>query len=425
MGEVGLIVTLVALWKQQYRRIISIPFNRGFLLLGLWLIISSCFAFKPQEAFLGLANFVPFIALITALTILIQNPSQLRQLAWLLVLPSLPIVLLGLGQLFGHWSSLPIIEQVLGWRLVAHGEPEGRMSAIFMYANILAAYLVIVFILAIGLWIDTYWVWRQDLTRKVEKVIQINFLQKSRSNTKWILGFLGLVVISDGIGLILTNSRNAWGLAFLACLAFAFYLGWRWIVLGVVSAASTVLFASWGPSPGREWLRQIVPAYFWARLSDEMYPDRPLETLRTTQWQFAWDMMVQRPWTGWGFRNFTPLYEAKWDLWLGHPHNFFLMLLAEIGIPGTLLLCGLVGWTIFLAITNIKNWSKSQEKKDRDRLILFTYLVAFGSCILFNVFDVTVFDLRVNTLSWLLLSAIAGVVYSSISRDILENASTE
>jgi O-antigen ligase len=432
IGEVGLIVTLVALWKQQYHRIISIPFNRGLLLLGLWLIVSSCFAFKPQEAFLGLANFVPFIALTAALTILIQNPSQLRQLAWLLVLPSLPIVILGLGQLFGHWSSPPIIEQVLGWRLVAQGEPEGRMSAVFMYANILAAYLVIIFILAIGLWLDTYRIWQQELKQnKVSKVgwamptLPLPSLHKFWSNIKLRLGLLGLIVISDGIGLILTNSRNAWGLAFLACLVFAFYLGWRWIVLGIVSAASTVLLASWGPSPGREWLRQIVPAFFWARLSDEMYPDRPLATLRTTQWQFAWDMMVQRPWTGWGLRNFTPLYKAQWDLWLGHPHNFFLMLLAEIGIIGTLLLCGLVGWTFFLAIKLIAFWSKSQEKKSRDRLILFTYLVAFGSCILFNIFDVTVFDLRVNTLSWLLLGAIAGVVNSSKSRDILENASTK
>jgi O-Antigen ligase len=468
IGGVGLIVTLVVLWKQDYRRIISMPFNQGFLLFGLWLIVSSCFASKPQEAFLGLANFLPFIALTTALTILIQKPSQLRQLAWWLVLPSLPIVILGLGQLFGHWNSPPIIEPVLGWRLVAQGEPEGRMSSIFMYANILAAYLAIVFILALGLWIETYQEWRQDLKqnksfikiaesgekqrrgkeerRKGKKFIKVtptlllssplckgglrgvkislsDFCKKP--NTKWILGFLSLVLISDGIGLILTNSRNAWGLAFLACLVFAFYVGWRWIVLGVVTAASTVLFASWGPSPGREWLRQIVPAFFWARLSDEMYPDRPLATLRTTQWQFAWDMMVQRPWTGWGLRNFTPLYDAKWDLWLGHPHNFFLMLLAEIGIPGMLLLCGLVGWTLFLAVIRIEIWSKSQEKKYKERLILFTYLVAFGSCVLFNVFDVTVFDLRVNTLSWLLLSAIAGIVNSSLSRDSLENASTE
>jgi hypothetical protein len=47
----------------------------------------------------------------------------------------------------------------------------------------------------------------------------------------------------------------------------------------------------------------------------------------------------------------------------------------------------------------------------QNRLILFTYLVTFGGCILFNLLDVTIFDFRVNLLGWLLLSAICGVVY--------------
>jgi hypothetical protein len=45
-----------------------------------------------------------------------------------------------------------------------------------------------------------------------------------------------------------------------------------------------------------------------------------------------------------------------------------------------------------------------------DRLIIFTYLVAFSSCVLFNLLDVSLFDIRVNLLGWLLLSAIAGIV---------------
>jgi O-antigen ligase len=51
-------------------------------------------------------------------------------------------------------------------------------------------------------------------------------------------------------------------------------------------------------------------------------------------------MMLNRPLTGWGLRNFTPLYQAKMNVWLGHPHNIFVMLLGEIGIPGTILFVG-------------------------------------------------------------------------------------
>ncbi len=93
-------------------------------------------------------------------------------------------------------------------------------------------------------------------------------------------------------------------------------------------------------------------------------------------------------------------------LWLGHPHNFFLMLTAETGIPATILFCSLIGWVVAQGVLLLKNWSG----EERGRLIFFSYLVAFVGCILFNTVDVTLFDLRVNTFGWLLLAAIWGVV---------------
>jgi hypothetical protein len=61
-------------------------------------------------------------------------------------------------------------------------------------------------------------------------------------------------------------------------------------------------------------------------------------------------------------------------------------------------------------------WSDVAPTKDKsqwhqDKLIIFSYLLAFAGCTLFNMFDVTLFDLRVNTLGWLILSAICGVIY--------------
>ena len=130
--------------------------------------------------------------------------------------------------------------------------------------------------------------------------------------------------------------------------------------------------------------------------------------MRVTQWKFALWMTQQRPLTGWGLRNFTPLYEAQNQIWIGHPHNLLLMLTAETGIPATLLFFGLVGWILAQAVLIL---AKISTNLSHDKLILFTYLVAFGGCTLFNTVDVTLFDLRVNTLGWLLLSAIWGVVY--------------
>jgi O-antigen ligase len=309
------------------------------------------------------------------------------------------------------------LEGIVGWALQPKGNPIGRMASVFMYANILAAYLQIVFILALGLWIEESKK-RSPQSRRLSTAT-LEKRAEAKAKTKyifpfpiaWRMGFLSVAVIGNAAALILTNSRNAWAIVVLSCLAFAFYQGWRWLVALVTGIATSILWAAFGPSPVREWLRTIVPYYFWARLTDQMYPDRPVALLRTTQWQFAWSMTQQRPWTGWGLRNFTPLYEAQMKVWLGHPHSLLLMLTAETGIPATIFFCGLVGWVMVQAVLLLGETQLIPFLKNK--LILFSYLVAFGACTLFNTVDVSIFDLRVNTLGWLLLAAICGVVYQT------------
>lgn len=387
LGALGLVVILVAIWCKNYSKIIKSRLNQGLGIVAVLLIFSSAIAEYPQEAYLGLANFLPFFALFVALRYLITQPFQLKQLSWLLILPSLPIVILGMGQLFAGWHSSSLIASILGWELVPLGVPEGRMSSVFIYANFLAIYLAIAFTLAFGLWLETWQSRSKQLT-------------KAQIQT---LSLLSVIILADIGGLILTSSRNAWGLAVFSFMAYAVYLGWRWLVWGVTGAATAVLWASFLPSFGGTILRQIVPSFIWTRLSDQLY-ERPVETLRITQWQFCWDLIKERPWFGWGLRNFTPLYEAKKNFWFGHPHNFFLMLSAEAGVIATGLLIVIVGSIMCQAVVLLKNWSGKDSQ-----ITFFSYAIAFSCFILFNLADVTIFDLRVNIIAWMLLGAISGV----------------
>ena len=386
LGGVGLLVVMFVLWRDRWNKIVgSNAFHSWGILTG-WLILSSALAEQPSEAWLGLANFLPFFALFIALSNLITQSSQLRQLSWLLILPSLPIVALGLGQLYAGWDTPIWLESILGWQLIPLGVPPGRMSSVFIYANCLAIYLAIAFTLTLGLWLETWQ--KQGYT--------------SKPQTRTLL-LLTLILIADLGGLFLTSSRSAWGLAVFSFVAYAVYLGWRWLIVGIASAATAILWASFAPNLGGTQLRRVVPAVIWMRLSDRLY-ERPVETLRITQWQFCWDLIEQRPWFGWGLRNFTPLYEAKMNFWFGHPHNLFLMLAAEAGIIAVLLLVIIIGSILMLAVKLLFTRTVA------DKLILFSYIIAFTSCILFNLTDVSIFDLRVNTISWILLAAINGVV---------------
>lgn len=410
LGILCLLLACGQTWQQHYRRILSRPLNWGLALLSVWLVITACFAYDRASAFIGLFNFLPYFLVFAGFSTLIQTPAQLRQWAWILVVTSVPVVIIGLGQMFWGWAAhFQFLWIVLDWAVKPMGEPLGRMSSVFMYANILAIYLVIVFILGLGLWIETYQTLAPSLLKRTRRLRHVPL-------TAWLRwGFLSVAVICNLVALILSNSRNAWGIAVCAGLAFALYQGWRWLVAGVAGIAGSVLWAAFGPSPVQQLCRAVVPAFFWARLTDQLHPNRPLALLRTTQWQVAWSLTQQRPWTGWGLRNFTQLYEAQMHLWLGHPHNFLLMLTAETGIPAAVLFCALVSWVVVQAVQVLRDWSTvgGGRQMAQDRLIFFSYLVAFLACILFNTVDVTLFDLRVNTLGWLLLSAICGVVYNN------------
>lgn len=412
------------------------------------MLFSATFAQIPAAAFLGLFNFLPFFLAFAVLSELIHTPEQLRRLSWILVVGSIPVVVIGLGQKWLGWSGhFQFLGIVVDWLIRAGGNPPGRISSVFFYANVLATYFVVTFVLALGLWTEA--VNQRSFTLKPFQVNRANQFVASQEEVEhqayqdtpiplalpqqksknWVstavlqqwltpkLVLLTGIVIGNAIALILTDSRNGWALAAIACLAFALYQGWRWLLVGVGTVTSAVLMAAFAPSPLREGWRAIVPAFFWARLTDELYPNRPERMLRTTQWRFAWSMAEQRPWLGWGLRNFTPLYKAQVNSTMGHPHNLTLMLMAETGIPATIMLVGIVGWVVTQGSRHLCQWhSRATSTTDErqascDRLIYFTFLVAFMGCALFSLFDVTLFDARINLIGWLLLAGICGIVY--------------
>jgi len=394
-GSLGLFIVAAIAIPKQWRELLKRPIFWGLGGMTLWLILTAITAEYPNKAWLGTANFIPFFIGFLGISLLVETPTQLRRLAWLAVPSGVVVSILGIGQVTLGWTIPEALELWLGWGLEKGGQPEGRLASVFMYANITAAYLLVVFTLAMGLWVENYR-WRK------------------RQWWQWLGLTVAILIITTA--LILTSSRNAWGGAFLVTLAFIIYLRWYEILAVIGTGVAAITGAAFAPSPINGWLRQVVPRYLWARVNDQKYGDRAFETLRITQWEFSWNLTQQRPIFGWGLRNFTPLYQAQMDIWLGHPHNLPLMLSAEIGIVGAVLFVGLIGSAIVRAVMLLRGWSNlaplPREKQwQQDKLMLLTFIFAFCALSLFNLLDVTLFDLRTNLLGWLLLAAIDGVTH--------------
>ncbi|MDB9345942.1 O-antigen ligase family protein [Nodularia spumigena CS-586/05] len=388
VGGVSILLAALRTCQLEYRSVIHSRLNWGFALLSVLLIISCSVADDKTQAFLGLFNLLPFFLVFAGLSTLIQTVAQLRQIAVIFVIGSVPVVIMGFGQIFWGWSfELQVLWILLDMGLAPGGNPPGRMVSIFMHANLFAAYLAIAFTLGLGL-----------------------LLEQWRSRSKITTIFLTLSVITSFVALILTDSRNGWAIVIVACLAYALYQGWHLIIAGVVSVITSVLLAAFAPSPIAQPFRRFVPSFFWARLNDQMYPDRPMALMRTTQWEFAWSLTQQHPWTGWGLRSFSDLYKAQMQIDLGHPHNLFLMLSAETGLPSALLFFGCLAWIWFAGVELLQ---KPNYLDKKDKLIVFSYIVVILQWLIFNTVDVALFDFRLNTISWLFFSALWGVVYSS------------
>lgn len=238
LGAVAISLASLITWAKKYRTISRKPLHQGFAILSFLLLITTGFASHKLEAFLGLFNLLPYFFVFAGLTSVIQTPAQLRQIAWIMVCGSLPVVIIGFGQLFLGWNfRLQFLWVLIDWLVVPGGEPPGRMASVFMHANSLGAYLVTVFILGLGLWLENY----QQLQQKIK-------LKNSSVKLSYRpIIFLTIAVFANFIALILTNSRNGWVISLITCLAYAIYQGWRLIVAVFMSIATSIILAAFAP----------------------------------------------------------------------------------------------------------------------------------------------------------------------------------
>ncbi|MBE9223749.1 O-antigen ligase family protein [Cyanobacterium stanieri LEGE 03274] len=405
LGIIFIIIFLFQQWIKEYHQIVTKIESKLLLLLSIFFIISSIFAENSLDSWLGLANFLPFFALFLATQSLIKTPKQLTISAFLLSVTSIFIVSIGLGQLFVNWHIAGLFRSIIGWRIILNGSPPERMSAIFIHANLLSLFLCTSLTFCTGLLIANQPRFKINISKNKSFYKIKQQLLNIVNNYRNIRYFLILTILFDLIGIYLTNSRVGWIITIFILISFSIYCHWYKILQLITLMGIIVGWASFGNLPGQSIMRQIVPSSIWLRLSDQMFPDRPLETLRITQWQFAMEMTGDRPLWGWGLRNFDYLYHQTYDIYIGHPHNLFLMLGAETGLIGLILTCIFVGLII---IKTIKSLTIIKHNK-KDAIILFTYLISFGNYLLFNLPDSSIFDLRLNLIGWIILGSMAGV----------------
>lgn len=389
--------------------------------IALLLVFSAADAYNPGEAFLQLANFLPYLLMFAYLPGLFTRLATLENLAIALVLTSIPLNLIATGEFILRAPFLPEPWQAIPWIDAIRKAPHrGRAMVMFDHPNVMASYLVVVLGLALGLLLMQLGygaLHRQGLAAR-------NTVEDSSAppSTTVTPGFSSSPLLFWATGLILvglycTGSRNGLAIAFSQLAVFVFLMQLnRWIVLAIAFLVGIGGVAVLSIGLGE---RQI--GIF--NLADDP---------RVGVWAIATDLIKERPWLGWGLGNFKFLYPSRLidpeyqDIF--HPHNIWMLLGTEAGIPVMILMSLLVGFICYRAVRHCLTLSQkplypslgdSPEPSEREseRAIALGYLLAFWGCLGFALFDVTFYDVRVNALNWTVLAALYTIPFDFQSQE--------
>ncbi|MEA5462698.1 O-antigen ligase family protein [Leptothoe sp. PORK10 BA2] len=365
-----LVALMISALVQRGHAIGHVLWRQGYGLLTVGLLASAGFAVNRGDAWLQLANFLPYFLLVGVLTTAprFRPPSQLLTRAALaLVLGSLPFSVAALIEYIVRFPT--ITAQVSDWSMFnwvfdvsfAGHRAHGGLS----HPNILSNYLTLVLGLGLG-WL----------------VGQARSQPKSRPK---LTPVMAAAVTLAGMGIFCTSSRNGL-IAAVILLLIAGYLArrhrWVWMLgLVIFSAMATGLF---------------FMGFGGRTLDLALFTQDP----RIAAWRIAIDLIQQRPLVGWGLGGFSHQYvpfSVTDHERLFHPHNLWLYLACDTGIPTMVLFCGVVGRSYIAGLRRLVA---------RPNQTLLSYLLGFTGCMIFALFDVTLFDARLNVLSWFLLAGI-------------------
>ncbi len=354
--------------------------NWPFIIASILMVIGSLNAYTGWLAFVGLGNWLPFFWSFWGFQPYLNSSFRRRRCAFLFIAGTVPVLITGFGQLWfgwqGPWQSFG---GLIIWFIAPGGEPFGRLSGLFDYANIAGAWLALV--------------WPFFLAA---------LLQKDLGRISRIM----VLILAVGIvaAMVLTDSRNAWGALMLAIPLVFGPSSWKWLLPVLAFFLLPILLAI---TPGvpfgiQEFSRKLVPENIWSRLNDIRYLDqRPLATTRLSQWRIALDLIFERPWLGWGAAAFSVLYPLRTGQWHGHAHNLPL----EIGVSHGLFTSLMIVSTVLMLLIVSLKLGVLHSKSTFANFDRAWWTSAF-ILVIIHATDMPFFDSRLNIAGWILFAGL-------------------
>ena len=281
-----------------------------------WTLISACFA---EHSLLSLKFFLAriwfIIPFVIVPQILLQSQSSIRKFALLLLIPMFLIVVQALVRHAFYGFSFIDIKKAMNPFFRNHVN----------YSSMLVCLMV-------------------------PSLAMLFLTSREHKYYRWLVAgnLIGLV------GLFFSYSRGAW-VALIVGIVFAFLMQRGWVKKSILMVLLVLIAASSWLMVDYHFMR-FAPDHdhtiFHTDFSEHIAATVSLKDVsnaeRFYRWVAGYRMFTERPMTGFGPNNFYPNYRPYtmnvFQTWVSdNPehstiHNYFLLTLAEQGIPGLLLL---------------------------------------------------------------------------------------
>jgi hypothetical protein len=104
LGAIPVAVGLFLMIRLNVTEIRADRLNKVLTFLSLSIVLISLFSVDYLESLVFTVNIFPFFVFFASYQYLFKHPDTLRKLAWMIILASIPMVIIGFGQLFIDWG---------------------------------------------------------------------------------------------------------------------------------------------------------------------------------------------------------------------------------------------------------------------------------------------------------------------------------
>ena len=373
-------------------------YNLPFLLASIIMVINCIFItiradsihnINPSLAWIGILNWLPFFWFFWSFQIYLNNGILRKQAAKYLILGSLSVIFSGFTQYFlGWYGPFEILNQLIIWYQRPLSDGAG-VTGLFNNYNYTGAWLSMILPLIIGLFFNG------------GKIKKLNFLIL-------ILIFLFIYMI------ILTTSRNALLATLITLILLIPIKRFKFLLIFIFSGLS-VLMVNLIPI-----LSSNIQNIIFTFLPSSLLEKTELNSLsafnsfpRIELWIKTIKLIKTNLLIGYGGGSFSDLYDISNGKFEGmqHTHNIFLEIAFNYGLPCSLLI---IGTMLFILFKNSELYFLTKNKKLLNNYEFLDFnkawITSFLIFLFLHMFDITYFDGRISTLTWILMAGMRQII---------------